>query len=362
MSESENPLCDRSQATKISVAIIGCGKLGTALLIGFLSCHQIAAKHKRHSSTISDSMQEFTTAPVRITHITVTVRQPDSATRLMNEIKSANDTKLQSAPQEDAAAVTVSVRLCQENAQIIQESDIIIIGCKPSTLSSMFGDPEMRAAFLRGDQNRDHQKRTLVSLVGGVSIALLKQYLRCGEIKVNDPEITLGKSHYPVIVRAIPNLAARQRESMTIISAPLFATEEEDIDRVSSLFGLLGPTMQIPERHFNIASALASSSVAFYASVIASSATGATDEGRDAGGPLCREAALWIAAQAARGASCLIMSGEDPEHIVRQVATKGGSTEVGLRFMTEAGIGRIMSSTVSECGRATGNLSSWANN
>jgi len=302
------------------------GKMGTAILRGFLSYYKQAQQ-------ICESP-----APVQISHIVVTVRQPSEANRIVSVVHSIQ------GPTMDGPVV--SVWLQDSNEQAARQSDIVILACKPTAFDSILRDNNMRSAIFE-----EHVSKIVVSIVGGVSIAQLKQSL----YNVTDAQDAAAPSSHCTIVRVIPNIAASMRESMTIVSMAPNVTEDEAVKRISELFSQLGPVIQLPESQFNNASALASSSIAFYARIISLFASG--DGSETAGEPLSPKDALRISAQAARGASSLILEGEDPQHILSQVATKGGSTQVGLRVMEDSHVPDALITAISECAEATAMLS-----
>lgn len=246
--------------------------------------------------------------------------------------------------------------LQDQNGQATQEADVVILGCKSYAFKDILSDQEVRKS-LRGNGRR----KTLVSILGGVTIAQLQSCLSDSNAQEFDDKQQLPGVIDPgclcTIVRAVPNMAARNRESMTIISSsdPSIPPQDDNNRQVNCLFALLGPTRTLLESQINHASAIAASSLAFYANIIASAADGALDRGNGKG--LSKEDAMWISAQAVRGASGLVAAGQDPSRIVADVATKGGSTAAGLKVMEERGVTEAVSAAVKECARATEMLS-----
>jgi pyrroline-5-carboxylate reductase len=225
----------------------------------------------------------------------------------------------------------------------------VILGCKSSAFKEVLNENDVRKGLLGSEK-----RKTLVSILGGVTIAQLESCL----YGPTNQQIS-GAKHLPgindskrlcTVIRAIPNMAARNQESMTILSSSHPSAqpgvEERQVDR---LFALLGPTKTLPEAQFNHASALAASSLAFYANIISAAADGASG--------LSREDAIWISAQAVRGTSGLMIAGQDPGGVVADVATKGGSTAAGLKVMEKTGVMEAVTAAVKECARATASLS-----
>jgi pyrroline-5-carboxylate reductase len=249
----------------------------------------------------------------------------------------------------------VTVRLQDQNGRAAQEADIVILGCKSYAFEDILGDQGVRKGLLGSGKSK-----TLVSILGGVTIAQLQ-----GCLYESEHQKFTGTEHCPsiddskrlcTIVRAIPNMAACNQESMTVLSSAHLSTRLGDEERQANrLFALLGPTKSLPETQMNHASALAASSLAFYANIISATADGALDSGNGEG--LSREDAMWISAQAARGVSGLLVAGQNFSDVVADVATKGGSTAAGLKVMEERGVGEAVTAAVKECARATERLS-----
>ena len=236
----------------------------------------------------------------------------------------------------------------------------MILGCKPTAYNDILGDAEVREALLEGGGGEGTEKgKVLVSILGGVTIAQLEDCLYRSSEKGGDEEKLRVEELRKrcVVVRAIPNIAARIRQSVTVLSASRRDDGREEDARL--LFEQVGPTIYLPEAQLNHASALAASSLAFYASIISAAADGAMgreDKGEGREG-LSKEDAAFISAQAARGTSGLVITGEDPEDLLGEVATKGGSTAAGLEVMRKRGVREAVTEAVDECARVTANLS-----
>ncbi|KAL3417923.1 pyrroline-5-carboxylate reductase [Phlyctema vagabunda] len=312
-----------NQPQRVSIAILGCGKMGTAILQGLL-----AAPPSKY---------------LDVTHITATVRTRAAADRILHAVQESSSLPMLHEHQKTQSLLTprLTVKLQEENGQVAQDCDILLLGCKPHNFQDILQEPDVQRALL--DPSRS---KILISVIGGVTVAHLEQCLYDLPGKTEPRSCT--------IARAIPNMAACIHRSITVISAPSRENDERSINTVNQLFSLVGPVIQLPEIQFSNASALASSSIAFYASLISASADGTVSVTDD--GSLSRSDALWISAHAAIGASSLILEGEDPVAISRKVATKGGSTEVGLKVMEENKVGAAMVSALSSCARATKGL------
>ena len=308
----------------VSVAIIGCGKLGTALIRGFL-CHGEPLRNVTQLPHLPAVV-----APLEISHIFATVRQQSSQERVQNSIKIEQASILDSGHR----VMQVTVQLQSQNCQAINDADIVILGCKPSAYKEVLGKKGIRKGLLEGIK-----RKIFISILGGVTTHDLEnaifQVSHQASLSNQYPSILSNYRDRCLVIRAIPNIAARIRESMTVLALPASFDNNEDGKHrrsiVDLLFQRVGLTKWVAESQMNHASALCASALAFYTNLIAAAAEGALGNGDG----LSQADALQISAQAARGASGLILSGEDTKHITDEVATKGGSTMAGLKILEQ---------------------------
>lgn len=331
----------KNEATQLSIAIIGCGKLGTALLRGLIS-PQIY-----RSGMLNDGQLEKSGISIEISHIYATVSRSSSLERIHSAVRSTKH-----APELERPGPQVIVGLQQDNVQFVKDADVVILGCKPISLKEVVGDPAIREALYP-----IRNKKILISILGGVSTSRIEKVL----YPPNDQTSVGTKSHSPggcTLIRAIPNIAARIQESMTVLAFPSSTILAEDHDRnstrmlVDNLFKRVGSTIWIAQSQMNHASALCASALAFYARMIAAAAEGV--KGNADG--LSEEDAIFISAHAARGACGLILNGEDPEYIEAEVATKGGSTIAGLNILEDRAVTTAIRDAVVQTTIATKNL------
>ena len=329
------------EAAQLSIAIIGCGKLGTALLRGFISPKNC------HSGIFKDGQLEKSGISIEISRIYATVSRSSSLECIHSAVRSTKH-----ALELESPGPQVIVGLQQDNVQFVKDADVVILGCKPHSLKEVVGDPAIREALCT-----IRNKKILISILGGVSTSRIEKVL----YEPNDQSSVgtiLNNSGGCTLIRAIPNIAARIQESMTVLAFPSSKILAEDHDRnstrmlVDNLFKRVGSTIWIAQSQMNHASALCASALAFYARMIAAAAEGA--KGNTNG--LSEEDAIFISAYTARGACGLILNGEDPEYIETQVATKGGSTIAGLNILKDRAVATAIRDAVVQTTIATKNL------
>ncbi|OQD61410.1 hypothetical protein PENPOL_c017G08891 [Penicillium polonicum] len=280
-------MADRLEEVK--VAILGCGKLGTAILQGLL---------------------QSTNPELRMSHVTVTTKTLEGEDRIKNAIGFMDS----NSPK---------VEFCSGNtSRATQLADVIIIGCKPKVLPEILS--ELPA------QNGG---KILISLAGGVTLDDLARMYR-------STHPMMGDEVDPFIVRAIPNIAASLQQSATVCSS----LTQDGRDLTTRLFNMVGRTKWVAEEHMYTASALCASSLAFYAAMVTAVASSSEMPAEDA---------LELAALAMQGTASLVLAGRAPEDVICQVATPGGSTEAGLRILETRGVAESLVSAMKETSEAT---------
>lgn len=166
----------------------------------------------------------------------------------------------------------------------------------------------------------DPERHTVVSVITGVPCLALA-------------EATRGGSGQAVpVVRAMPNTAVANGESMTCI-----ASDGADVSPAVELFDQVGTTLVIAEDLMTQATALCACGIAFFLRAIRAASQGGIEIGFHA------EEALAMAAQTARGAASLLAQGRGhPESEIDRVTTPMGCTIAGLNRMEHEGFSSAM--------------------
>lgn len=124
------------------------GELGTAVLQGLL--------YKSELDTDSPT-------PL-ISRVLATVRSAPSAQRVRQKLQSVlRPPPYSNAPEQYPELV---VLLQEENARVVRESDVVMLGCKSNAFRDVLSKPDVRLAFLK----HRSRKKVLVSLLGGVTV------------------------------------------------------------------------------------------------------------------------------------------------------------------------------------------------
>jgi pyrroline-5-carboxylate reductase len=197
-----------------------------------------------------------------------------------------------------------------DNHEAVRCSRVVVLAIQPQQVDSVLRE-------IRDDL--DPGRHLLVSLVSGVMVEEILRHLG------RDIEV----------VRAMPNTAIAIRESMTCLASDRDRTASMAIAR--TLFETVGRTLVIPEELMTPATALCACGIAFFLRSIRAASQGGIEIG------FHPEDAVLLAAQTAKGAAGLILSGSShPESEIDKVTTPRGCTIAGLNQMEHEGFSSAM--------------------
>lgn len=192
-----------------------------------------------------------------------------------------------------------------DNQAAVRGAAIVVLAVQPQQLVDLLREiaPDL-----------DPERQLVISVVSDVTIADIQAHI--GE---------------PVrVVRAMPNTAIGIRESMTCLCARPGC--EGALAEARALFDGVGRTAIIPEELMTAATALCACGVAFFLRSIRAASQGGIEIG------FHPEEALGMAAQTARGAASLLLTGTShPESEIDRVTTPRGCTIAGLNEMEHQG-------------------------
>ncbi|KAI9739219.1 MAG: delta 1-pyrroline-5-carboxylate reductase [Cirrosporium novae-zelandiae] len=298
-------ISEKLSGSGITLTILGCGEMGTAVLSGLLA----ALNHGIPT--------------IRISHIVACVRTTSSAEALS---KAFSHDKCQ--PCE----VIVLDESTNGSLTGVQLADVVLLGCKPDMAESILQNHDMKKA-LRG--------KLLISMLAGVTTLKLKQYLNSGDYATYNSALAASKHEiqYPII-RVMPNIASRIRQGMTVIEEPQ-NLPADFVNLTSDIFSGIGTVKFLPPNTMDVCSILNGSSQAFVSLVLDGLLDGAVDKG------LSRADARDIASQAMMGLAALVRSGENPGLLRESMCSPGGCTIRGLAVLEQAAVrGTVAKATV----------------
>ena len=197
------------------------------------------------------------------------------------------------------------MRLAPSAEELVGTSDVVILAVKPHVIPVVLAPLQDVLAA---------RKPLVVSIAAGLTTTRLESLL---------PDGTR-------VVRAMPNMAAAVRESMTALTAGA-AASEEDLELTASLMGRVGRTMVLDEKDFSAFTALAGSSPAFIFTFIEALARGGVD--------VVTQALLGSASMVRREAERRAEdgTGRTLADLLDTACSPGGTTVAGLIAMEGAG-------------------------
>ncbi|KAL4870702.1 hypothetical protein BDV12DRAFT_195178 [Aspergillus spectabilis] len=276
--------------SNLIVAIIGCGNMGTAILSGILD------------STISN-----TTSQSPITHIIATTKSASSASKLETQFINHE------------SSITLQF-LADAATKAANQADIIILGCKPYLLDKVLATPGLADA-LAG--------KLVVSIIAGKTIDVISAIITSNQTTTN-PGAKQEKE--TIVTRAIPNIAATVRESITIIELP--TTEpitKHQTDTLTWIFSSIGTTKILPPPLFDTGSML-TASIATLSVAVDGILDGCVAEG------LKRSDATEMTAQCLIGLGRMLQEGHHPAVLRESIASPRGCTIQGLLAVEGGGV------------------------
>ena len=200
----------------------------------------------------------------------------------------------------------LGVRTTADNAQVAEQSDILVLAVKPNTVPAVLAD---NRGAVRADQ-------LLISIAAGVRIRAIE-----AEVPV------------PVaVVRAMPNTAAQVNAGACAFARGAHASDRH-LEWVAAIFRSVGSAIQLDERLMDAVTALSGSGPAYIYLVIEALIDGGVKVG------LPREMAHQLAAQTVLGAAKMVIeTGRHPAELKDMVATPAGTTITALAALEHAGL------------------------
>jgi pyrroline-5-carboxylate reductase len=202
------------------------------------------------------------------------------------------------------------VMVSSDNFKAAREADYVILGVKPYNVMAIL--KEIKPALNPG-------KQVIVSLATGITLAELYSILDADT----------------VAFRAMPNIAADIRESITCICGSNATPQAEN--KLKALFNSIGSTISIDENLMEAATVLGACGIAFVLRFMRAMIQGGIQIGFDA------RTASQIVNQTVKGAAeLMIQKNMHPEEAIDKVTTPKGCTIVGLNEMEHHGFSAAM--------------------
>lgn len=205
-------------------------------------------------------------------------------------------------------AVEVGVRAVPDAADVVQESDFVVVAVKPQVVPSVL--PAL------GEQLRA-TGTVLVSIAAGIPLTRLSELVGGGV----------------AIIRVMPNVNAQVSAGMAAVAGGELATREQ-LEQVVGLFRSVGDAIELEEKQFSAYTAIAGSSPSWVFMFIEALTKAGVKHG------LTRAVAARCATQAVLGSATLLTARADQltaNDLSDMVCSPGGTTIAGLLAAEAAG-------------------------
>ncbi len=212
----------------------------------------------------------------------------------------------------DFVSKNLKVRTTTSNVDVAKKSGIIFLCVKPQDIPGVL------------DEICPYVKNQLVvSIAAGVKLGYIEAKLKNARI-----------------IRVMPNIACLVGETAAGFSLGKNATKK-DANAIKKILDSAGKSFLLEEKLLDAVTAISGSGPAFFAYFLSA----VIDAGKIQG--LSEENASKLAKQALFGtAKLLIEKNLSPEQLVRMVASKGGTTEAGLKVMEQHNLKETISEAV----------------
>ena len=198
---------------------------------------------------------------------------------------------------------------------LVKNSEYILISVKPQNISSLLD--KLKTCF-------DYKRNVIISIAAGVSTNYIAHKL---------------KSDAPVI-RIMPNTPAIVKKGMAAISKGIYATGE-DVEFAKKLMGSLGNFIVIDEKFQDTVTAVSGSGPAYFFLFCKYLIEAALKNG------LNQTTAEMLAINTMVGAGEMMQKFEmSADHLIKMVASPGGTTEIALNKFIENGLEKIVLESV----------------
>jgi len=215
------------------------------------------------------------------------------------------------------------VKTTHSNTEVVSLCEIIVLAVKPQNIKEVL--EEIKDAV--------SEKHTVVSIVAGIPLEFIQKYLKTDKL-----------------IRAMPNLAAIVGEAMTVL-ALCECLEMKIIAPVRDIFMGVGKVITLPENYMDLVTALSGSGPGFLCYIVEQLIEVATELG------FAEDIARELIVQTFIGTAKLLDSGLPPDKIRQKVTSPGGTTEAGLKVLSQGQLREIFLKTIQEATKRAQQLS-----
>lgn len=263
--------------------------MGTAVLLGLLDCLYPMANRDA----------EATHSP-RLSRFIATIRTEASARNLRQGL--------------GRHVQRVEIRV-GDSQSAVEDADILLLGFKPHAARQILSQSTFCQAM---------SGKLVISLLAGVSIEQLSTLITT----VGD--YAQQGLRLPIVAKAVPNMATRVRQSITILEIPEVKLPPDEAELVQWIFSQVGTTAFVPTSQVDAASMLATNALAAISVALEGLLDGAVVGG------LRRDEAMKIATQGIIGFGTMLQADEHPSLMREKIVSPGGSTAQSLLTIEKA--------------------------
>lgn len=208
----------------------------------------------------------------------------------------------------------LGIKFVHNNREAAAEADIILLAVKPFVVKDVLTEIE----------DRIDSSKLIISIAAGISSE------RIEEILEKDARI----------IRVMPNTPALLGEGMSAVCKGKHSSDE-DLETVMQILQSVGKVVKTEEKDIDAVTGVSGSGPAFYYYIIDEIAKAGEKLGLD------YKTSLTLSAQTALGAAKMILeSGVEPNQLITNVTTPGGTTAEGNKVLLESNISDILFETV----------------
>ncbi|MCS7203552.1 MAG: pyrroline-5-carboxylate reductase [Thermodesulfovibrio sp.] len=204
------------------------------------------------------------------------------------------------------------IKTTSSNAEVVKSAEIIILAVKPQNMKEV----------LEEIKDIVTERHTVVSIAAGVPLSFLKKYLKTDRL-----------------IRVMPNLAATVGEAVSVLSLSE-CLEMKIVVPVREIFMSVGKVVTLPENYIDLVTAVSGSGPGFLCFIVEQLIEVATELG------FTEEVARELVTQTFIGTAKLLDSGLPPDRVRQKVTSPGGTTEAGLKILSESPLKEILKATL----------------
>ncbi|CEQ41369.1 SPOSA6832_03098, partial [Sporobolomyces salmonicolor] len=174
------------------LCVLGCGTMGIAVLSGVLD--NLSSPNPPSASSLSSESAPST--PMGSLILDANANPASLPDRFIATVNRAESAKKLRRTFSDLGGLgpTVQVRQATENVKSVQESDVILLCCKPQLAAHLLLAPGMSEAL---------EGKLLISILAGTTIRMMRDWVPSS----------------CTVVRGMPNTPSKIREGMTVVSS-----------------------------------------------------------------------------------------------------------------------------------------------